>query len=283
MSAAAFATAVGLVTVSVLGLLIGSFLNVVAYRVPAGLSVVTPRSACPRCGTPIRAYDNVPVLSWILLGGRCRDCRGPIAIRYPLVEAGVGVAFGLVAWWRWPSIAAATGSGGAAVAAELLELAAFLYLAAITVVLAIIDLETRTLPNRIVLPAYPVSAVLLVASALLAGQPGVLLVAAVGCAGAFALYLALALGVPGGMGLGDVKLAGVLGLYLGWLGWGPLLVGIFAAFVLGSLWGIALVVVRRARRSGGIPFGPWMLAGAWVGVLWGPAIAAAYLALFGLN
>ena len=165
---------------------------------------------------------------------------------------------------------------------ELVTLVAFLYLAAVSVSLAMIDLDTHTLPNRIVLPAYPVATVLLAAAALMAGEPGRILGALVGGAALFGVYLLLALAYPAGMGLGDVKLAGVLGLYLGWLGWGELAVGGFAAFLLGGFFALALVIARKANRKSGIPFGPWMLAGAWLGIFYGEQIANGYLSLFGL-
>ncbi|GIG20377.1 prepilin peptidase [Cellulomonas chitinilytica] len=246
------------------GLAIGSFLNVVVWRVPRGESVVRPPSACPRCGHEIRARDNVPVVSWLLLRGRCRDCGEPIAVRYPLVEAGTGVLFALTAWW----------------AGADWVLPALLYLAAISVALALIDLDTKRLPDAIVLPAYPVSLALL---ALASWNPGgasdwtALWHALVGGAALFAVYFVLVIAYPAGMGLGDVKLAGVLGLYLGWFGWGALLVGWFAAFLLGGLFAVGLVVARRAGRKSGIPFGPWMLLGAAVGIVAGEQLWSAYL------
>ncbi|WP_377010183.1 prepilin peptidase [Cryobacterium melibiosiphilum] len=145
-----------------------------------------------------------------------------------------------------------------------------------------IDIDTHTLPNVIVLPAYIVGGVLLAASALALGEPQRLLGALIGGAALFALYLLLALIYPGGMGLGDVKLAGVLGLYLGWLGWGELFVGAFGAFLLGGLFGVILLAFRKAGRKSSIPFGPWMLAGAWVGIFAGDVLASGYLGLFGL-
>ena len=259
------------------GLLIGSFLNVVVHRVPAGLSVASPPSACPGCAAPIAARDNVPVLSWLLLRGRCRSCATPISVRYPLVELGTGAAFVVVAAARWPFGAVPT--EGPTIAAALLQLVAFLWLAGASVALALIDLEHHRLPDAIVLPTYGVGVVLLGAASLLVGDPGALLRAGVGAAALFAFYLALALVKPGAMGFGDVKLAGALGLYLGWLGWGELAVGAFAAFLLGGLVSVVLLATGRVRRGGGIPFGPWMLAGAWVGVLVGAPVADAYLSL----
>jgi leader peptidase (prepilin peptidase) / N-methyltransferase len=269
------------------GLLVGSFLNVVAYRVPAGLSIVSPPSACPRCGEQIKPYDNVPVVSWLLLRAKCRSCREPISARYPLVELATGILFIFVALRFWPAIESAIPTVGStsttAAVAGFLTLIAFLYLAAISIALALIDLDTHTLPNKIVLPSYIVGAVLLGTSGILSGDYSALITAAVGLVALFALYFAMAIAYPGGMGFGDVKLAGVLGLYLGFLGWGPLVVGAFAAFLLGGIYAIALVVAGKATRKNGIPFGPWMLAGAWVGVFIGGAAWNGYLSLVGLT
>jgi leader peptidase (prepilin peptidase) / N-methyltransferase len=247
----------------VFGLLVGSFLNVVIWRVPRGESVVHPRSRCPGCEAPIRERDNVPVLSWLLLRGRCRDCAAPISVRYPLVELATSLLFAGLAWRigaRW-------------------SLPAFLYLGAVGLALAAIDLDTHRLPNALTLPAYPVAAALLTAAALLDHHPGVLLRAATSAAMLFALYGLLWVLYPGGMGLGDVKLAGVLGLYLGYLGWGVLAVGAFLGFGYGAVAGIALMTVRRAGRKSRIPFGPFMVAGAITAVFVGARLAHAYLGL----
>ena len=267
--------------VGVTGLAIGSFLNVVVYRVPAGMSVVHPRSACPRCGHEITARDNVPVLSWLLLRGKCRSCALPISRRYPLVEMASGVFFVLVALWAAPGIGVA--SGAADTVAAVLRLAAFLYLAAISISLALIDLDVNRLPDKIVLPAYAVGVALLGGAAALEQDWIALGRMAAGAGILFAVYFTLALISPRGMGMGDVKLAGVLGLFLASLGWGQLAVGAGAAFILGGLFGIALIVSKRAGRKTGIPFGPWMLAGAWIGIFAGGVIAGNYLALTGLG
>jgi leader peptidase (prepilin peptidase) / N-methyltransferase len=269
-----------ILSVGVLGLLIGSFLNVVAYRVPIGMSIVTPASACPGCRTPIAARDNVPLLSWALLRGACRHCRMPISVRYPLVEAATGVAFVVAALAFLPRVTTATDPRLAWAAG--LELVAYLYLAAISVALAVIDFDVRRLPDAIVLPSYGVAAVLLVSVDLLRGDLARLPLVVIGGAGSFLFYLLLRVLKPGGMGLGDVKLAGVLGLYLGQAGVAQLLVGTFAAFLLGGVVGVALIVSRRSSRKGSIPFGPWMLAGAWTGILAGAPLAAAYLSFIGL-
>jgi leader peptidase (prepilin peptidase)/N-methyltransferase len=263
------------------GTLIGSFLNVVVYRVPAGRSIVSPPSACGACGHEVRPYDNIPIVSWLVLRGRCRDCSAPISVRYPLVEFGAAVLFAVVALRFIPGIT--IGGGGLEIAAGALSLVAFLYLAAISLALALIDLDTKRLPNVLVLPAYAVGAVLLGVSSLLVGDVAALGRAALGALILGGLYLLLAVIRPGGMGLGDVKLAGVLGLFLAWLGWDALAVGGLAGFILGGLFGVVLIAFRRAGRGTGIPFGPWMLAGAWLGILAGHELAAWYLSLFGLG
>jgi leader peptidase (prepilin peptidase)/N-methyltransferase len=265
----------------VLGAVVGSFLNVVIHRVPAGLSVVRPPSACPACSSPVRAYDNVPVLSWLILRAKCRDCGAPISARYPLVELGTAAAFVVVAAMLGPQLV--IGTAVLPLIAELVVLLALLYLAAVSIALAAIDLDVHRLPNSIVLPAYLVGGVALTVAAIAAGDLVSLARAAAGAGILFAFYLVLALIAPRGMGMGDVKLAGVLGLFLGWFGWEALAVGALAAFLLGGLYGVILILARRARRTTGIPFGPWMLAGAWVGILFGEPIARGYLAAFGLE
>ncbi|MET4703600.1 prepilin peptidase [Frigoribacterium sp. UYMn621] len=273
--------AVTVVLAAVLGLLLGSFLNVVVYRVPIGKSIVSPPSACPNCEHEIKPYDNIPVLSWLLLRGKCRNCAAPIAARYPLVELATSASFALVALGFAPAAFAATTS--AAAVAAVLVMVAFLYLAAITIALALIDLDVHKLPNVIVIPAYAVSAALFGAASILSGDFGPLIGSGIAMAGLFLFYLVMALVYPGGMGLGDVKLAGVLGIYLGWAGWGAVAVGAFSAFLLAGVFSIILLATKRAGRKSGIPFGPWMFAGAWLGIVVGNAVFASYLSLFDLT
>jgi leader peptidase (prepilin peptidase)/N-methyltransferase len=246
---------------AVVGLLVGSFLNVVIWRVPRGESVVQPRSQCPGCGTAIRPRDNVPVLSWVALRGRCRDCDEPISPRYPLVELGTAAVFVLLAL---------------RIGAEP-DLAAFLYLGAIGVALALIDIDVKRLPNAIVLPSYAVCAVLLGLAAVAEGDFSSYARAGLGMAALFGLYFLLAFIYPAGMGFGDVKLAGVLGMYLGWLGWAEVVTGGFLGFLFGGLVGGALMAVHRAGRKSQIPFGPFMLLGAFVAIFAGGALADLYL------
>ncbi|HEX8627443.1 MAG TPA: prepilin peptidase [Catenuloplanes sp.] len=249
--------------VGVLGLAVGSFLNVVIHRVPRGESLLRPGSHCPKCQAPVRVWQNVPVLSWLALRGRCAHCREAISARYPLVELLTAALF----------IAVTLRFGLTPV------LPAYLYLAAVAVALALIDLDVKRLPNVIVLPSYLVAALLLGVAAVTGADRGPVLRALVAMVVLFAGYLALALLVPGGMGYGDVKLAGLLGLYLGWVGWNAVWVGTFLAFLLGGLVGVGLLLLRRAGRRSAIPFGPSMLAGAGVALFAAGPLVTWYLAL----
>jgi leader peptidase (prepilin peptidase) / N-methyltransferase len=235
------------------GLVAGSFLNVVIARLPERRSLIRPASHCPGCGTPVRPYDNVPILSWLLLRGRCRGCGERISARYPLVEAATAALCALVIvakgtnWEAWLGIA------------MVLTL----------VPVAFIDLEHRIIPNRILLPAAVVAVAILAL-----GAPGQLpehLIAA-GAAGGFLLLAVLA--YPRGMGMGDVKLAAVLGLFLG----RSVAPAMLAALLSGSLLGAAIVARKGARegRKTAVPFGPFLALGALVGLFAGPAIVDWY-------
>lgn len=282
------------VVTGVLGLLIGSFLNVVAYRVPANISLLR-ESRCPHCDSAIKPWHNVPVLGWVVLRGRCSICNAPISVRYPLVEAFTALAFAAVTWWglavydgllgetlpQYLLLPTVDGSVRPAdIWALMFVLVAFLYFVAVSIVLTLIDLDTHRLPNSIVLPSYVVASILLTSAAWLTGEWGPLLRAAVGMAVLYLFYALLRLARPRGMGGGDVKLAGLVGIYLGWLGWGALAVGAFTAFLYGGVFGIALLLLRRAGRKTAIPFGPWMLLGAWTGVFAGESLGRWYVNLF---
>jgi len=270
---------------AVLGLLIGSFLNVVIARVPAGESLVRPGSRCPACETPIAARDNVPVLSWLLLRGRARCCATPISARYPIVETLTALAFGLVTWWVATRSGAASwplAGHGLPHLAAVLALVAMLYLAAASVALAAIDIDTRRLPFWIVAPSSGVMLVLLGGSVLAAGAPRTALRMLIGAAALWAVYRLLHLIYPPGMGYGDVRLSFLIGLCLGWLGWGPLLVGAFAGFVLGALGGVLLGALGGGLRKRTIPFGPYMLAGLWLGLTLGESLMQWYRNLTGV-
>ncbi len=255
-----------LVYIAILGLALGSFSNVVIHRVPLGLSLVSPPSRCPHCAHAIRYRENVPVLSWLALRGRCSDCQNRIAVRYPLVEVGTGVLF-VALTIRLHSLG------------EMAALPAFLYFAAVGIVLFLIDLDTRRLPDVIVLPSYGVLLVLLTGAAAWQHAWGGLERAVVGGAALYAFHFAVALAYPAGMGFGDVKLSGLTGAVSAYLSWGSLVVGAFAGFLLGAVVGVAMIATSRAGRKTALPFGPFMIAGALVGIFAGQELAEAYLRL----
>jgi leader peptidase (prepilin peptidase)/N-methyltransferase len=247
-----------------LGLVIGSFLNVVVWRVPRNQSIVRPRSHCPSCQADIRPRDELPVVSWLLLRGRCRDCSSPISVRYPLVELLTGALFAGLAV-RFAHAPA--------------RLPAYLYLAAVGIALALIDLDVKRLPNSLTLPSYAVGLVLLVLAVAFGSVDGwsALGRALAGLAAMYAFYFLLWFVTGGrGMGFGDVKLAGVLGLYLGFLGWGSWAVGLFAGFLVGGVVSVGLVIAGQAGRKTRVPYGPFMLTGAMVAIFAGAAIANSY-------
>jgi leader peptidase (prepilin peptidase)/N-methyltransferase len=251
-----------------LGLAVGSFLNVVIYRVPAGESVVRPASRCPSCGAAIRNRHNVPVVGWLVLRGKCYDCKAPISVRYPLVELVTGLLFaGVTLRILHLDLAAA--------------LPAYLYFAAIGIALTMIDIDHKRLPDKIVLPSYVVVAVLLTAATIPSGDWWALARAGIGAASLFVLYLVLALIYPAGMGMGDVKLAFVLGAVLAYLSWATFAVGAFGGFLLGSVGGIALLASGRGNRKSAIPFGPYMIAGALVAIFVARTVIDAYLHVLG--
>ena len=252
-----------LVASAVAGLLVGSFLNVVIHRVPRGQSIVRPGSHCPACGHAVRARHNVPVLSWLLLRGRCADCRTPISARYPAVELATGLLFVAV-------------TDQLARLDRLEALPAYLFFTSVGIALTAIDLDVLRLPNAIVYPAYVGMASLLATASVFEGTAAPLVRAGVGASVLLAFYLTLVLVRPGGMGLGDAKLAGVVGGALGFLSYPALLVGAFAAFVIGGLAGVALLASRRAGMRSAVPFGPAMIAGALLAIFVGAPISHAY-------
>jgi leader peptidase (prepilin peptidase)/N-methyltransferase len=242
----------------VFGAAIGSFLNVVAYRVPRRESLVFPRSRCSGCQAEIAPYDNIPVVSWLVLRGRCRRCGVHISIRYPLIEALTAALFVVV---------------GLHVGAEP-ELIPALLFTALMVAVAAIDLEHKIIPNRLTAPAA-VAAVALWAVIDPSALPEHLIAGAI--AGGAMLIVAVA--YPAGMGMGDVKLAGVMGLYLG----KSVAPALFIGFAAGALVGMGIVAVRGAEaRKQGVPFGPFLAFGGIVGLLVGPQIIDWYTNVSGL-
>jgi leader peptidase (prepilin peptidase) / N-methyltransferase len=227
------------------GLVIGSFLNVVIWRVPRKESIVAPGSKCPGCDTPIAPRDNVPVLSWLLLRGRCRHCGEKISPRYPLVEVATAVLFVAIG----------------ARFADSWALPAYLVLGAALLAISVIDLEHYIIPNRIVYPVGYLLVPLFALAALLGGDWRAFTRALLAGCAAFAVLFVIHFVSPRGMGFGDVRLCFLLGLALGWLGWQYVLFGIFAGFLYGAVIGAALIGLRLRSRRQHIPFGPFLAAG----------------------
>jgi leader peptidase (prepilin peptidase)/N-methyltransferase len=249
---------VAILPATLFGLLIGSFLNVVSYRLPKGESLAMPGSHCPSCDEPVKARDNIPVLSWLLLRGRCRSCKAQIGARYPIVEAVTAALFAAVA---------AVHLHDAAMLVMGLVMVAFL------VPIAAIDLDTKKIPNKLTLPAAVLAVVL--GTILDPGGEPERLIAAAAAGGVLALPSLLH---PSGMGMGDAKLIAVLGLFLGvWV-----LPAFFVAFASGTLVGLAIMVRKGLHdsRKTPIPFGPFLALGGVVGLLAGNELVHAYLGTF---
>ncbi|HUP85042.1 MAG TPA: prepilin peptidase [Acidimicrobiales bacterium] len=245
----------------VVGLMVGSFLNVVIHRLPRDESVVTPRSHCPNCDTELANRDNIPVLSWLVLRGRCRTCGNPISARYPLVEGLTGALFATVtARFGWDE-----------------ALPAYLVLTAFLIALSAIDLDTFLLPKKLVWPAFGAGVVLLGGASALQGDARSALEAAAGSTLAFGALFAIHFVSPKGMGFGDVRLAAVLGLYLGWLELPEVPLGLFLSFLVASVVGVGLIVTKRKGRKDRVPFGPFLAVGTGIAVLFGEWILGAYL------
>jgi leader peptidase (prepilin peptidase)/N-methyltransferase len=241
---------------AVFGLAVGSFLNVVIYRVPRHESVVSPPSACPHCGTPIGGRDNVPVISWLLLRGRCRHCHGPISVQYPLVELATAALFAGLAGrfgYDW-------------------ALPAYLALFAGLLALSWIDVELLILPKAIIYPLLVIVTGLLLMASAATGLWHNLWVAAACAAGWFMVFFALNFISPRVLGFGDVRLAPVLGLGLGWLGVRYVILGFFAANLIGAVIGIALIVTKQMDRQQRVPYGVFLAMGTAVAVYAGPEL-----------
>ncbi|TJY65175.1 prepilin peptidase [Sinimarinibacterium sp. CAU 1509] len=270
----------------VLGLLVGSFLNVVILRVPRMLeqswrreareilelapvseeriSLVRPASRCPSCSAPIRPWQNVPIISWMLLRGRCAACRAPISVQYPLVEAASGVLAGLCAWhFGWGP-----------------QLAAALIITWMLLALALIDLHTQLLPDDLTLPLLWLGLAASLVPVFVAPETAII--------GAMAGYLSLwavfhlfrLVTGKEGMGYGDFKLLAALGA---WLGWQALPMVILLSSLVGATIGIGLVVFRRHDRQVPIPFGPYLAAAGWLAMVYGQQIQSAYFRVSGLG
>ena len=239
------------------GLVLGSFLTVVAHRLPRGESVVGGRSRCPACGAQIAAYDNVPVFSWLALRGRARCCGAPISPRYPLTELTLGVLYAATALVLWD---------------EPGEVALGLVFVTMLLAITLTDLERRIIPNKILIVATVIGVAIAAAT-----DPGSLPERAIAASAAGGLLFAAALAYPRGMGLGDVKLAATMGLFLG----RDVAPALFVALLAGSLVGLALIARDGAEaRKRAIPFGPFLALGGVVGLLAGNELIEWYLGTF---
>ena len=240
------------VAAGLLVLVVGSFLNVVIHRVPRRESIVWPASHCPHCGEPIQPRDNIPLISFLLLRGRCRNCKEPISVRYPVVEATNGLLFGVAAY---------------VFGASLTLLPALVLISAL-VSLAVIDLEHGLLPNVIVGPAALVGLVL----SILANPAGwwTYPLSAIAVGGALFVLVFV---YPAGMGMGDVKMGGMLGAFLG-----PYAaLAVFLGALLGAVTGGLLMVAGKMRRRSALPFGLFMAIGGIISLFVGPQLWELYM------
>jgi leader peptidase (prepilin peptidase) / N-methyltransferase len=249
-------TALLIVGAALYGAAIGSFLNVVIYRVPLKMSIVKPPSACPKCENRIEWYDNIPIVSWILLRGRCRHCGQPISVRYPLVEALTAMLFVLVALrfgWSW-------------------TLPAMIIFVAGLVALAFTDLDHLLLPRAIVYPVAGLVLAALLIATVVQGSWHRLLVALLCAAVEFALLFTINFISPKSMGFGDVRFGPLIALALGWLGWIYAFFGFLAANLIGAVVGLILIAAGRTGRKTPIPFGVFLAIGAVVAIAFGGLI-----------
>jgi leader peptidase (prepilin peptidase) / N-methyltransferase len=254
--------------IGLLGLAIGSFLNVVIYRVPRDESILFPASHCPNCDTEIKPRHNVPVFSWLWLKGKCAYCREPISARYPLVEAGTATLF-------------------VAITLEFdlsLQLPAYLYLAAVGITLAMIDFDMRRLPDTIVLPSYVVSLLLLMPAGAVDADWTQSGRALAGMVALLTIYFALAVAYPTMISFGDVKVAGLAGLYLGWLSWSAVFLGVLLGFALAGFGGTAAIVTNRAStRPAAVPLGLCVITASVIALFAAAPLTAWYGSLLTLT
>ena len=248
------------VVCGVIGLAAGSFLNVVIDRVPRRESVLHPGPHCPTCAAPMRLWDNLALLAYARRRGRCPTCDAPASARSPLVEAATAALF----------VAVAVRFGASWV------VPAYCLFFASLLAISLIDLDHYIVPNRIIYPTLAASAPLLLGAAALTHEWKSLERAALGGVAGFFAFLVIHVISPRGMGFGDVRLAGLIGVYLGWLGYGVIALGFFLAFLLASVIGIGLMITRLRGRKDAVPFAPFMAMGGVAAVLWGQHLLHLY-------
>ena len=247
----------------VFGLVIGSFIGVVVDRLPRQESIVSPPSHCVACSAPVRAYDNIPVVSYVVLRGRCRACGARIPPRDALLELGIGILFVLLAWrltsaWALP---------------------AYCVLAAAVVGISAIDVEHMRIPSTLVYSTAVLGAPLLVLASAGTHRWSALLGALIGGAVAFAAFFTLFFAVPKGIGFGDVRLAGLCGGFLGWMGYREVIVGFLISFIVAGVPAAVLLAMHKVNRRTQIPFGPFLAAGTVITVLFGEPVIHAWASL----
>jgi leader peptidase (prepilin peptidase)/N-methyltransferase len=251
------------VVAGVVGLIIGSFVGVVVDRLPRKESIVSPPSHCVACAAPIRAYDNIPVVSYALLRGRCRACGAHIPPRDAILELLTGVLFVLLAWRL----------------ASVWELPAYCVLAASFVAISAIDIEHLRIPSPLVYSTGALGVPLLVLAAAGTHHFSGLLSALFGGAGAYAVFFALFFAVPKGIGFGDVRLAGLCGGFLGFFGYREVIVGFLVSFIVAGVPAAILLAMRKVQRRTQIPFGPFLAAGTIITVLFGTPLVHAWASI----
>lgn len=247
---------VAIVISAVFGLVIGSFMNVVIHRVPLGQSIVKPSSSCPNCGIEISNRDNIPIISWLILKGKCHHCKAPISLRYPLVELGCGIIFAVT------TVKIGLTS----------DLAAYLVLMPSLLALALIDFYTLLIPKKIVYSSFVLVLVLFGVSAAISNQWDHLFVAVACAVGWFVIFFMINLIRPKALGFGDVRLGLLVGLGLGWLGVGYVILGFFVANLVGSIIGVALILSKRIDRKQQFPYGVFLAIGAAFAIYFGSFI-----------
>jgi leader peptidase (prepilin peptidase)/N-methyltransferase len=248
------------VVAGIVGLIIGSFVGVVVDRVPRKESIVSPPSHCVACSAPIRPYDNIPVVSYAILRGRCRSCGAHIPPRDALLELLTGALFVLLAWRL----------------ASVWELPAFCLLAASFVAISAIDVEHMRIPTPLVYATGGLGVPLLVLAAAGTHHWSALLSALIGGAAAYAAFFGLFFAVPKGIGFGDVRLAGLCGGFLGFFGYREVIVGFLVGFIVAGVPAAVLLALRKVQRRTQIPFGPFLAAGTIITVLFGPPLVHAW-------
>jgi len=261
---------------ALLGLAFGSFTNVVIFRNLSGRRDLRASSACVNCGAKIQPRDNIPLLSWLLLRGKCRNCGSQISPIYFVVEATAAILF--VAFRNLPNRISSTANFEALIHCLPLTVGLWWFSCA-SIALAVIDFKQFRLPSRIIFTTFSVVFIAFAATAFLEGAWDVFMRAILGSLLSIAFFGVIHRLFPRGMGLGDVKLAGLLGLLLGWFGWGALIVGSIWEFLLGSAFGLLLISLQRAKSKSVIAFGPWMLAGTILGIFFGEQVWQSYLSL----